>query len=74
MSKCQIFRPLILSKKVITYLDDVFIQSQSKPEMFKVLDKYHKNLLIENMKAAPGKSHFFLTRVKTLLKASKLHH
>ena len=36
----KIFRPLILSKNVITYLDDVFIQPQTKQEMFKVLDKY----------------------------------
>ena len=30
----KIFRPLILSKNVITYIDDVFIQSQTKHEMF----------------------------------------
>ena len=34
--------------------------------MFKVLEKYHQILLKENMKAAPDKSHFFLTRVKFL--------
>ena len=33
----KIFRPLILNKKVITYLDDVFMQSQTKNEMFIVL-------------------------------------
>ena len=27
---CKIFRPLILNKKAITYLDDVFMQSQTK--------------------------------------------
>ena len=36
----KIFRPLILSKKVITCLDDVFTQSQTKNEMFLALDKY----------------------------------
>ena len=60
----KIFRTLILSKIVITYLDDVFMQSQTKNEMFIVLDKYHQILLRENMKAAPDKSHFFLTVVK----------
>ena len=35
----KVFRPLILKKKIaITYLDDVFTQSQTKEEMFKVLE------------------------------------
>ena len=51
---------------IITYLDNVFIQSQTKHEMFKILFKYHQILLKENMKAAPGKSYFFLNRVKFL--------
>ena len=55
----EVFRPLILSKNIITYLDDVFMQSQTKNEMFIVLEKYHQILLKENMKAAPDKSHFF---------------
>ena len=29
----KIFRPLILKKNAITYLDDVFMQSQTKEEM-----------------------------------------
>ena len=62
----KIFRPLILKKNAITYLDDVFMQSQTKDEMFKVLEKYHQILQNENLKAAPDKSHFFLTRVKFL--------
>ena len=62
----KIFRPLILKKNAITYLDDVFMQSQTKDEMFNVLDKYHQILQNENLKAAPDKSHFFLTRVKFL--------
>ena len=62
----KIFRPLILSKNVITHLNDVFMQSQTKNEMFKLLDKYHQVLHKENMKASPDKSHFFLTRVKFL--------
>ena len=34
--------------------------------MFIVFEKYHQILLHENMKAAPDKSHFFITRVKFL--------
>ena len=40
----KIFRPLILKKNAITYLDDVFMQSQTKKEMFTVLEHYHKIL------------------------------
>ena len=50
MRKC--FRPLILNKIAITYLDDVFMQSQTKDEFFVVLEKYHQILQNENMKAA----------------------
>ena len=62
----KIFRPLKLNKNAITYLDDVFMQSQTKDEMFIVLEKYQQILLQENMQTAPDKSHFFLTRVKFL--------
>ena len=62
----KIFRPLIIKKNAITYLDDVFMQSQTKDEMFLVLEQYHQTLQNENMKAAQDKSHLFLTRVKFL--------
>ena len=62
----KIFRPLILKKHSITYLDDVFMQSQTKEEMFIILEQYHQILKNENMKAAPDKSDFFLRRVKIL--------
>ena len=42
------------------------MQSQTKNEMLIVLDKGHQILPKENMKAAPDKSHFLLTRVKFL--------
>ena len=58
------FRPLILNKNAITFLGDVFIQSQTKDEMFIVFGKYNQILLQKNVKAAPDKLHFFLTRVK----------
>ena len=54
---CKICRQLI---------DDVFMQSQTKDEMCTVLDQYNKILQNENLKIAPNKSHFFLTRVKFL--------
>ena len=62
----KIFRPLILKKNAIAYLDDVFMQSQTKEELFTVLEQYQKILQNENLKAAPNKSHFFLTRGKFL--------
>ena len=62
----KIFRPLILKKNAITYLDDVLLQSQTKDEMFTGLEQYHKILQNKNLKAAPNKPHFFLTRVKFL--------
>ena len=54
----KIFRPLLLNKNAITYLDDVFMQSQTKYEIFTVLEKYHQILQQENMKVTPDKSHF----------------
>ena len=40
----QIFRPLMLKKHAITYLDDVFMRSQTKDEMFIILEQYHQIL------------------------------
>ena len=62
----EILRPLILKKNAITYLNDVFMQSQTKDEMFTFLEQHHKILQNENLKAAPDKSRFFLTSVKFL--------
>ena len=42
------------------------MQTQTKDEMFIILEQYHQLLKNENMKAAPDKSCFFLTRVKFL--------
>ena len=42
------------------------MQSQTKDEMFIVLEQYHQILKNENLKTAPVKSHFFLTRLKFL--------
>ena len=46
----KIFRPFIFRR--------CFYASQTKDEMFIVLEKYHPILLHENMKAATIKSHF----------------
>ena len=46
----------MISKNVIPYLDDVFVQSQSKKELFEILEKYHQNLLKQIKKAASDKS------------------
>ena len=40
----KIFRPVILKKHAITYLDDVFMQSPTKDEMFIILEQYHQIL------------------------------
>ena len=42
------------------------MQSQTKDEMFTVLEKFYQILLHEQLKAALDKSQFFLTRVKFL--------
>ena len=54
----KIFKPLILKKNAITYLDDVFMQSQTKEELFTVSEQYHEILQNESLKAAPDKSNF----------------
>ena len=40
----KIFKPLILKKKAITYLDDVFMQSKTKDELLTVLEQYQQLL------------------------------
>ena len=57
------FRQLILSKIVITCLDNLFMQSQTEHKMFKVIEKCRQILFKENRKAAPDKLQIFLTRV-----------
>ena len=54
----KVFRPLVLKNYAITYLDDIFMQSQTKNETFIFLEQYHQILKNKNMKATPDKSHF----------------
>ena len=51
---------------VITYVDDIFIQTTSYEQMLETLIEFHKILLIENLKAAPDKTYFMLKKVKFL--------
>ena len=58
--------PLIRKGTVITYVDDIFIQTNSYEQMFETLIEYHKILLKENLKAEPDKTYFMLKKVKFL--------
>ena len=58
--------PLIRKGKVITYVDDIFIQTNSYEQMYQTLIEYHKILLKENLKAAPDKTYFMLKNVQFL--------
>ena len=60
------FGPLIKEKKAITYIDDTLPQSNNKEEMFNIIKEYHALLRKANLKAAPGKTMFFLRKVKFL--------
>ena len=54
----SIFKPLIRKNKIITYLDDVFIQDNTTDTTLKTLDHYHEILKIENFKTTTEKSFF----------------
>ena len=60
------FDPLIRKKQAITYIDDTIMQSQNKKEMFTVIKDYHRLLRKAGLKAVPGKTFFFLWKVKFL--------
>ena len=63
----SIFKPLIRKKnKIITYLDEVFIQDTTTDTMLQTLTQYHTVLENENLKAAPDKFFFFVDSVKFL--------
>ena len=53
-----IFKPLLRKIKIITNLDDVFIQDTTTDTMLQTLDQYHNVLKNENLKAAPDKLFF----------------
>ena len=58
------FEPLIKKKKAIFYIDDSLLQSQTKAEMFTMIDECHQLLRKGDLKATRDKTHFFLRKVK----------
>ena len=58
--------PLIRKGTVITYVDDIFIQTTIYDQMYKTLEEYHKILQNENQKAATDNTYFMLKKVKFL--------
>ena len=60
------FDPLIRKKQAITYLDDTIMQSQTRGEMFTIINEYHSLLRKAGLKAAPDKAFFFLKKLKFL--------
>ena len=60
------FDPLIKKRQAITYIDDTIMQSQTKHEMFTIINEYHTLLRKAGLKAAPDKTFFFLRKVKFL--------
>ena len=56
------FDLLIKKKQAITYNDDTIIQSQTRSEMFTIINKYHTLLRKAGLKAAPDKTFFFLRK------------
>ena len=60
------FWPLVLRKRVVTYLDDDSDKLQTKTEMFTSSWKTHQTFKTKKLKAAPKKSHFFLKMSKFL--------
>ena len=60
------FDPLIRKKQAITYIDGTIMQSQTRSEMFTIINEYHTLLRKAGLKAAPVKTFFFLKKVKFL--------
>ena len=61
-----LFDPLTRKKQAITYIDDAIMQSQTRGEMFTIINEYHNLLRNAGIKAAPGKTFLFLKKVKFL--------
>ena len=58
--------PLIRKKQAITYIDDTIMQSETRGEIFTIINEYHTLLRKAGLKAAPDKTFFFLKKVKFL--------
>ena len=73
----SILKPLIRKNKLITYLNDVFIQDTTTDTMLQTLTEYRTILEKENLEAAPDKSFFFLDSFKFLghqIQNNHIHH
>ena len=53
-------------KQAITNIDDTIMQSQTRGEMFNIINEYHTLLRKAGLKAAPDKTFIFLKKVKFL--------
>ena len=53
------FDPLIRTKQAITYIDDTIMQSQTRGEMFTIINENHTLLRKAGLEAAPDKTFFF---------------
>ena len=60
------FDPLIEKKQAITYIGDTIMQSQTRGELFTIINEYHTLLRKAGFKAAPDKTFFFLKKVRFL--------
>ena len=60
------FDPLIRKKQAITYIDDTTMQSQTRREMFTIINDYHTLLRKAGLKAAPDKTLSFLKKGEVL--------
>ena len=60
------FDTLIRKKQAITYIDDTIMQSQTRGEMFTIINEYHPLLRKAGLKPATDKTFFYLKKVKFL--------
>ena len=60
------FDPLIRKKQAITYIDDTIMQSQTRGEMFTIINEYHTLLRKAGLKAAPRQDVFLPEESKVL--------
>ena len=60
------FEPLIRKKQAISDIDDTIMQSQTRIEMFTIINEYHTLLRRAGLEAAPDKTFFFVKKVKFL--------
>ena len=60
------FDPLVRKKQAITYIDDTIMQSQTRSEVFTIINEYHTLLRKAGLKAAPDNTFLLLKKVKLL--------